>query len=225
MALELKCSVYSINADCATFILQDDTAWGNPEADRTDRALYIAGFKKNNTAADTALTITPLVTDPFTVTQWQIESSKDGWHSFPMYAVPIWDNATGYVTGDAVYEGSAVYVALSANTNEQPSASPTYWSVVTDFSTIDDAGNIDFAIQDITISCRSEICYGKVVGKASSEVCKGNCDTLFGSLYREVDTLMQSANVHCQQENYAAYENDIRSLEPICTDYGPCANC
>jgi len=225
MALEFKLTIFSINADCENFSLIDETVYGAPNPDRADLAVYVTGFKKNNDGADTALTVLPETNDPFTVAKWAAESSMDGWHVFPMYGVSVWDSGTSYVTDDAVYDSGNVYKALRASTNAPPSTSGSDWVAVTDMSEIDEAANIEFALIDINPTCRSEICYSKVVSQAALDACKNDCDTLYTKLYREVDVLMQGANVKCQQERNAEFETIIRALDNVCADYGPCANC
>ena len=206
-------------------ILNDDTVYGTPEAERNTVAIYVTGVKKNNDGADTPLVVTPNVADPYTVTSWVVESTKDGWHSFPMYAVPKWLVGTSYVTNDAVHDNGYVYIALAANTGQTPASSPAEWKLVTDMSEVEVSANVTWKPQDITIDCRSEICYAKVVSKAALDTCNNSCDTLFGKLFREVDMLYQGSSVKCQQEKYADYETIIRELENVCEDYGPCATC
>jgi len=225
MALEQKLSLYSINADCENFTLNDDTVYGAPNPDRVDVAVYVTGVKKNNDGADTPLVVLPIVADPFTVASWNVESAKDGWHVFSMYAISVWDMATAYLTGEAVYDNGIIYKALRASTNAPPSTSVNDWQTVSDLSEINDAGNIDFTLIDINIMCRSEICYSKIVSKAAIDTCTNSCDTLFGKLYREVDVLLQGANVKCQQESNADFETITRAMENVCEDYGPCAKC
>jgi hypothetical protein len=225
MALEFNPTLFSINADCETFSLIDETVYGGANPLRVDLAVYMTGVKKNNLGDDTPLTILPEVTDKFTVAKWAVESSLDGWHSFTMYGLTVWDSGTSYVTGDAIYDNGNVYKALRASTNAPPATSGSDWVAVQELSEINDAGNIEYGLTDINITCRSEICYSKVVSQAALAMCNNSCDTLLEKHFREVDVLLQGANVKCLQERNAEFETIIRALDNVCEDFGPCANC
>ena len=225
MAIEFKLTLESIDANCEESTLRDDTTYGNGEAERSELAVYVRGVKKNNNSDDTDVEVTPLDPDPFAVDRWTFNADSDGWYVFPQYGVYVWDSATAYVTDDAVYKNGTLYKALRASVNADPETSGSDWVAVSDLKEIDDSGNIEYGLNDITISCRSEKCYAEVTSEAAKEVCNNTSDTLFGKLYREVDVLLQGANVKCQQEKYAEYEDIIRALENVCKDYGPCSNC
>lgn len=47
---------------------------------------------------------------------------------------PVWNAATAYVVGNAVYFGGAYYTAILAGTNFSPATNPLKWVVLTDYS-------------------------------------------------------------------------------------------
>lgn len=72
---------------------------------------------------------------------------RDGWFEGKLLDISIWDSGTAYtggtlVTGSVVSYLGVVYYSILNGTNQQPNISPTYWTAVTDYTTIEDNASI-----------------------------------------------------------------------------------
>ncbi len=105
------------------------TGYGTPNPDRNLLARYVSVQKKNvNDVPDGAFTIKSY--------NQQFTRDRDGWYEAIMFSVVKWNSATGYSpgTGDTnvniVDRNGKLYRAIQATTNNDPTVSPSYWTLL-----------------------------------------------------------------------------------------------
>jgi hypothetical protein len=226
MALELKLTLQSVTADCEQLTLIDETTYGGANPERTDLAVIVIGYKKGlPSEADQQLTVSGNDNDPLTDISWIATSTWDGWHSFPMYAVPEYSAVTLYSLNQCVYHVSALYKCLAATTGTEPGTDPLFWELLptdsanlgTTMDALEAADNVTYDYFNFIVTCRSEICYSKAVAAATNEgCCEGCTDAELKQTYERLDVLLNSAFSLCTQLRYAEAEEVVRNITHIC---------
>lgn len=220
MALELILTLSSLSADCATQDRIDETVYGGAELLRNQLAIYVLAYKKNlPDEDDVALVITGNDNNPLTDVSWVIsDTTLDGWYLCPMYAIPIYDGAGNYTIGQVVHYAGGLWECLDAVSGVPPDSNPTYWEqILIDDPAVELADNVTFEYSSDIVTCRLDICYGKVVSAAANEgCCEGCSDAVLKQTYERLDLLLNAIFSNCQQLKYAEAEENVRNATNIC---------
>lgn len=226
MALELVLKLIAQSADCEQLTLEDQTVYGGANPTRDQFGIFVVGYKKGlSDEVDEQLTVVSNNNDPLTNTQWYATSQADGWHSFPMYVVPIYSGATTYSINQCVFHNSAFYKCLAAVSGVEPGTDPGFWeqlltdddNLATTVAALEAADNVTFDYFNFIVTCRSEICYSKlVVGAAKEGCCEGCTDAELKQTYERVDVLLNGTFSLCTQLRYAEAEELVRNMTHIC---------
>ena len=220
MALEQKLSLTALSADCATQTWTDETVYGGAELLRNQLAIFVVGYKKGlPDEVDDPLDVTGNDNDPLTDSYWIVsDTTKDGWYSMPMYAIPIYDGAGSYTIDQVVYYAGSLWKCLAAVSGVPPDSNPAFWAQITlDDPAVELADNVQFDYFNEIVTCRSDKCYAKVVSAAANEgCCEGCSDAELKQTYERLDLLLNAVFSSCSQLKYAEAEEIVRNVTNIC---------
>lgn len=226
MALELNLKLNALSADCEQLTLIDQTVYGGANPTRDQFGIFVIGYKKGlSDEADIWLEITSNYGDPQTNDTWYVVSTWDGWHSFPMYAVPLYSGAATYSLNQCVFHSSAFWKCLASVSGVEPGTNPSFWeqlpsdeeNIQTTIDALEAADNVTYNYFNFIVTCRSEKCYAKLVtGAANEGCCEGCTDAELKQTYERMDVLLNGAFTLCTQLRYAEAEEVVRNMIHIC---------
>ncbi len=220
MALEQILTLSALSADCGTQTWIDETVYGGDELLRNQLAIYVIGYKKGlPDEEDEALVVTGNDNDPLTDVSWIVsDTTKDGWYSMPMYAIPIYSGAGNYTIGQVVHHAGALWECLQAVSGVPPDSDPDFWDQIPlSDPAVEAADNVQFSYQNEIVTCRGDKCYAKVVSAAANEgCCEGCSDAELKQTYERLDLLLNAVFSNCTQLKYAEAEEIVRNVTNIC---------
>jgi hypothetical protein len=238
MALELQLKLDAVTADCGQLTLTDTTTYGDTNPERSELAVFVMGYKKGlPTEVDVMLNITSNNANPVTDDAWYATITVDGWYSFPMYAVPLYDALTTYSLNQCVYHSSVFWKCIASATGIEPGTNPSFWTqlgedagaitvidieedqmaVAEIIDALEAADNVTYEYFNFIVTCRSEQCYSKfVVGAAIKGCCEGCSDADLKQTYERLDVLLNATFTLCTQLKYAEAEEVVRNMIYIC---------
>jgi hypothetical protein len=226
MALELSLKLSAVSADCQQLTLIDETVYGGANPDRSTYGILLIGYKKGlSDEVDTWLVITSNNNNPQTDDTWYATSTWDGWHSFPMYNVPLYGALTAYTIGDCVYYNGLYWTCIADTTGVDPGSNPSFWTqlltdednISTTMDALEAATNVTYDYFNYIVTCRSEKCYSQlVVGATEKGCCEGCTDAELKQTYERVDVLLNGTFSLCTQLRYAEAEETVRNIIHIC---------
>ena len=220
MALELKVTLSALSADCATQTRIDETVYGGAELLRNQLAIFLIAYKKGlPDEEDEPLVVTGNDNDPLTDVSWVIsDTTKDGWYSTPMYAVPIYDGAGNYTIDQVVYYAGSLWKCLASVSGVPPDSNPNFWDQITlDDPAVELADNVQFDYFNEIVTCRGDKCYAAVVTAAANKgCCEGCSDAELKQTYERLDLLLNAVFSNCTQLKYAEAEEVVRNVINIC---------
>lgn len=126
----------STTGGSSTFTLTDNSTYTSPA--RNAVGVFLTVFKTDYKGAMSPLTSSSDDSDPATDSIWTVIFSSDGWHQGLYVAVPNYNGGTTYAKYDAAYDTSSkqVYVSSIAGNIGHALSNTTYWSVVSDPTTL-----------------------------------------------------------------------------------------
>jgi hypothetical protein len=219
MALELKLAYPSVDSDGAFVIAQDDTTYGNGELERNEVALYLYGWKKFNDKEDIALTLDN--GDPNLTTQWQVQTTLDGWYSFMLFAVQVWTPSTNVVANDLLFYNNSLWRALQDSLNVTPGTDVLYYVEYTGDLTEETTlpSTVQVGTNNYLHTIYSEIINNKIVVNKAKNNC-GNCAIEdLADLYMQADVTINALFIAYGQERWADGEMMARRMQEIDKDW------
>ena len=191
-----------------------------PNPLRSEGAFYISGFKLNKDGS-VAEDLVFDSYDPETDTEYTFTIPKDGWHQFYGVFVPDYDNAYAYSQYELALQGGVVYQALTATTGNAP-PNATYWSVVTDPTTIVDAENTTTESPNLAYQIYSRVIYpnaktfaGTATAAAAVDCC-GDCERSEDVLVYEMASInVDAMNNYDYRGQYALGEEIARASDEL----------
>ncbi len=161
---------FSQNADITTGVVTDTSNYGvsgNPA--RNAKANYLL-WSKTDSSGNRVFT-NPDQGDVLATLLYTVSTLVDGFHEGILLRIAPYNNGTNYVEQQSssnvitqyasiVYLSGVVYQCISPTVGNTP-PNGTYWSVVSDLSTLIDNPNVDVFIEDFYIKIRSMTCAAK----------------------------------------------------------------
>ena len=221
MALEQILTLTAQSAECVTQTYLDETVYGGAELLRNQVAVIIEAQKSQlPNEVDIPLDISGNDSDPETDIEWSVTSEYDGWHTLPMYIIPVYDGAGNYTPAQVVYYLGALWINIQAASGVVPGTDPDFWVQVTladDRTEIEAADNVQYEYMQFVPTCRIESCYSKATALEAAEGCCEGCNaTELKQISERLFVLLNGIFVNCQQMKYAEAEEVVRNATHIC---------
>jgi hypothetical protein len=162
--------------------------------------------------------------DVYSIMEWTVNNAISGWYERMLLRVQNYDNGESYVeqqsSGGVITQyPSAVYYATTNKfykcTAPSTGNAPTdtsFWSEITDLSTLIDNPNIEIEITDTYVNGQAAECVSdKFTGIAGC-----GCDNKENKQAYYLNGLMIAADSAVLQGNYNEMERIIREVESLC---------
>lgn len=193
-----------------TAIATNTTTYGSPNQDRDDAAEYVLWSKTDVNAVRTFTN--PAQGNVLTNLSYSVSTLVDGWFELIRLRVQPYNGATAYVSGNVIYYATdgKVYQAIASSTGQLPT-NPTYFTEVTDLTTVIGNSSIETYYQNFYSEYRTNVC---IRDKDDSNCgCANKDDTYIDMLYAK----KQSADTNFANGNPEIMDKIIRELEDTCT--------
>lgn len=193
-----------------TAIATNTTVYGSPNQDRDDAAEYVLWSKTDVNAVRTFTN--PAQGDVLTNLVYSVSTLVDGWFELIRLRIQPYNGATAYVSGNVFYYATdgKVYQAIASSTGQLPT-NPTYFTEVTDLTTIIGNASIETYYQNFYSEYRTNVC---IRDKDDANCgCTNKDDSYIDQLY----AMKQSADTNFANDNPEIMEKIIRELEDTCT--------
>ncbi|MFI4962472.1 MAG: hypothetical protein ACHP6H_01295 [Legionellales bacterium] len=216
---------------CKTFTIQD---WSN-YATNTENACLEADFNAYRFIVIThqsgnSVTLSTQATSPYLIPAPSTGSNVfstpvfngDGVYYFDLYTVPTYDASASYTAlVHCVYYNGVLYLASQDSTDQTPSSSSTYWTVITQAQ----IPSKYFDEAYVGVACATKTCMDSVIQNA---ICNFSCNPIelcsnpcflaarkITLLYYNIQEALNTGNVN-------AAENFFNQCATICNDCKPC---
>jgi len=221
MALTLVLTYSSVTSDDLSHTFTDDTVYGGDEYLRNQVAIIVKAQKSQlPDESDIDLTIVGDQSDPTLDSSWIVTSENDGWHTLPMYAIPIYSSLATYSIDQVVFYSGALYKCIQQATDVTPGSDPLYWTQINIDDDIDDveaADNVQYEYQQFVLTSRLEKCYSKATAMEATDGCCEGCENAeLKQTAEKLHVLLNGIFVECGRLKYAEAEEIVRNMTYIC---------
>lgn len=193
--------------------------------DRGDAANFLLWSKTDEDAVRTF--DNPAFGNELAIMEWQVNTPKDGWYEGILLRIQPYDAGANYVeeqsSGSVITQHASifyyaatdkVYKAIAASTGQTPT-NTSYFTEVTDLSTILDNTNIEVVILNVYVRTRAAACANDLHGKLDDRNCP-NPDVKTKDKAYLIDALITSADANVAAGNYDQMDRIMRQIESKC---------
>jgi len=193
-----------------TAIATNTTVYGGSNQLRNQAAEYVL-WSKTDMNALRAFT-NPAEGDVLNNLVYTVSTLVDGWYELIRLRIQPYNAGTAYVSGNIFYYATNgnVYQAITSSTGQTPT-NPTYFTQVTDLTTIFGNASIETYYQNFYSEYRTDVC---IRDKDDANcACQNSDDDYIDMLYAK----KQSADTNFANGNPQIMEKIIRDLTDTCT--------
>jgi len=224
MALTLSTSYEQDQPDLSTGVVEDTTSnygtGGNQaRGDAANVLLWCKTDSDGNRVFDN-----PAIGDVYSIMTWTVNNSVSGWYERMLMRIQNYDNGASYVeqqsSGGVITQYASIvyyastnkfYKCRAASTGNIPT-NTSFWTEITDLSTIIDNTNIEIEITDTYVNGQAAEC----VSDKFTAIAGCGCDNKENKQAYYLNGLMIAADSAVLQGNYNEMERFIREVESLC---------